>query len=183
MQVESAILEREVHVTAYQYPFGLNLKDLERIPGYDKFSDEVKKEKRRWVALLLKTIGELNLVAGNHARTMYSFAPTSIVLRLTERRTPDFDLYGFKSDPSQSQAELIYLFEKNLLPREQFYIGGQIVRENERLRKLGQVREPTGEKEKEKVNLFETAIQAIEALINEADLDQSDDRSSPEEGK
>src|SRR5205085_2058442 len=83
-------------------------------------------------------IGELNGVGGNHARTMYPFAPVSIVLRLTTRRAPEFDIYGFRpkqdNKPDESQQELIQMLKEGLLPPTDFYLGGRIVREHPALR-------------------------------------------------
>lgn len=191
---KSALIEREVHVTAFQFPFGLNLNDLRYLPDWDTSSEESKKEKKRWVALLLRAIGELNGVAGNHARTMYPFAPVSIVMRLTTRRAPEFDIYGFRSKPNggrdESQQELIEMLKKGLLPPDQFYIGGKIVRENPELsvalaKKKGSLTQDAGAPSDgagadvalgllSEANLFETAKDAIEAIIAKAELDSDD---------
>jgi CRISPR-associated protein Cst2 len=176
----SAIFHREVHVTAYQYPFGLNLNDL-RAPEDLNLSDEQKTELetkyRKWTATLLRGISELNCVGGNHARTMFSHAPVSIVLRLTTRRTPDFDLYGFKDN----QRELLEAFEDELptkngekrhrLAGEEFYIGGKFAREHDKLKgllKRSKDNKPTNNLEK--LNLFSTPLEAIEAVIEDAGL-------------
>jgi len=167
----SAIIEREVHVTAYQYPFGLNLIDLTKVPGYEQSTDVDKAEKKRWVALLLGAISELSFPAGNHARTMFPFGPVSIVLRLTSRRTPDFDLYGFKPDSTRSHSELFSLLKENQLQRDEFYIGGRIARENKaELKEYGAFRDENGKPKEGRVNLFETSAQAIEALIQDSGL-------------
>lgn len=179
----SAIFHREVHITAYQYPFGLNLNDL-RAPEDLNPTDEQKKQQkklesnyRKWTATLLRGISELNCVGGNHARTMFSHAPVSIVLRLTTRRTPDFDLYGFKDN----QRELLEAFEDELptkngekkyrLPGEDFYIGGKFAREHEKLKDLlkrPKTKSPANNLEK--INLFSTPLEAIEAVIEDAGL-------------
>src|SRR5438128_7115164 len=36
----SALIEREVHVTAFQYPFGLNLNDLRKFRGWEEITDK-----------------------------------------------------------------------------------------------------------------------------------------------
>ncbi|MGI8838426.1 MAG: hypothetical protein ACR2H4_17560 [Pyrinomonadaceae bacterium] len=203
----SAIFHREVHVTAYQYPFGLNLNDL-RAPEDLNLSDEdlraledlsltderrkeleskrkelesrrkgLESNYRKWTATLLRGVSELNCVGGNHARTMFSHAPVSIVLRLTTRRTPDFDLYGFKDN----QRELLEAFEDELptkdgekkyrLPGEEFYIGGKFAREHEKLKDLlkrSKTNSPANNLEK--INLFRTPLEAIEAVIEDAGL-------------
>jgi CRISPR-associated protein Cst2 len=186
----SALIHREVHVTAYQYPFGLNLNDL-HIPYDSKLSDDKKKEieknYKEWTATLLRGISELNGVGGNHARTMFSHAPDSIVLRLTARRTPDFDLYGFKIDPEESQRELIEAIEDELttstekekkyrLPGEQIYIGGEFARTHPKLRKLlysSKEEQEALNANLRKVNTFKTPLEAIEAVIKDAGLEAS----------
>lgn len=191
----SALIEREVHVTAFQFPFGLNLNDLRHIPDWEKSTPEDRKEKMRWVALLLRAIGELNGVAGNHARTMYPFAPVSIVMRLTTRRAPEFDLYGFKPKQNghegESQAELIESLRVGELSPSDFYIGGRIVKVNTALKAALAERkkrdlQPSADVESKKphsdpeighlinVNLFDTSRAAIEAVIVAADLDEKD---------
>ena len=52
----SALLHRETVVSAFQYPFALNLGDC--------------RSKPEWTRKLLKAIGELNGVAGNHAQLL-----------------------------------------------------------------------------------------------------------------
>jgi CRISPR-associated protein Cst2 len=185
----SALVHREVHVAAYQYPFGLNLNDL-RIPYDSKLEESKKKELektyKKWTATLLQGISELNGVGGNHARTMYSHAPISIVLRLTSRRTPDFDLYGFKKNPDENQRELIEALEDELttstesdkkyrLPGEEIYIGGEFARQHPKLKKL--LYSPEIEKKDLnenllKVNVFKTPLEAIEAVIRDSGLEE-----------
>ena len=65
----SALLHRETAVTPFQYPFALNLNDCAPKP--------------EWTRALLKAIGELNNVSGNHARSYFEMAPASIIVRLT----------------------------------------------------------------------------------------------------
>lgn len=60
----SALLHRETAVTAFQYPFALNLNDC-------------KKGDHEWTRKLLKAIGELNDVAGNHARSYFAPGPNA----------------------------------------------------------------------------------------------------------
>ena len=163
----SAIIYREVHVSAYQYPFGLNLNDLRH---KDR---EQERQWKDWAAHLLRAMGELNGVAGNHARAMFPFGPVSIVLRLTARRTPDFDLYGFKGDTGQSQRELLAELRAGSLDRVEFYIGGRIVRDNSELKELADARE-NGEKKNGlgEVKLFNRPEDAIDQLIKDAKLEE-----------
>jgi len=174
----SAIIHREVHVSAYQYPFGLNLNDLrlpDEVTGDEKEAGGIKASYRAWTANLLRAIGELDQAGGNGARVMFPFAPVSIVLRLTARRTPDFDLYGYRNDTNESQRDLIEAFEDDRLPGDEFYIGGNIVRENSKLKALAyppDETQATKKSELNKVNLFKTAAAAIDALIVKAGLEK-----------
>jgi CRISPR-associated protein Cst2 len=168
----AAIIYREVHVSAFQYPFGLNINDL-----VSAANAELTQKWKSWGAHLLRAISELNGVAGNHARTMFPFGPVSIVLRLTARRTPDFDLYGFQSDAQESQRELLEELKAGRLPGNEFYIGGRIVRETPMLQKL--VKSQADEANESgkpdagqlgKVNFFNRPEEAIEQLIEDAGL-------------
>ena len=194
----SAIIQRQVHVTAYQYPFGLNLNDL-KLPPEDIKDDKegrARKEERAkieenwraWTAKLLLTICELNGVGGNHARTMFPFSPVSIVLRLTERRTPDFDLYGFKPKRGESQRALIDAIEDGRLSGDQFYIGGDLVREDEKLKSLlaadakrvdTRASKPGDKEEKglQAVHAFKTPTEAMKALLDDAGLPITKERN------
>ncbi|MBI2502235.1 MAG: type I-B CRISPR-associated protein Cas7/Cst2/DevR [Candidatus Latescibacteria bacterium] len=115
----SQLLHRETTVTAYQYPFALNLEEC--------------RGKEDWTRKLLHAIGELNDVAGNHARSYYEFAPASIVVRLTGRLVAGFDTYGFRV-AENGQHELPEVIDGILhddYPESEFYLGGKIVREME----------------------------------------------------
>lgn len=83
-KANSALLHRETVVSAFQYPFALNLEDCHAKPD--------------WTKSLLKAIGELNGVAGNHARSYYEMAPASILVRLTNQLVAGYETYGFKTD-------------------------------------------------------------------------------------
>lgn len=119
----SALLHRETAVTAFQYPFALAGKDCQ--------------EKSEWVRALLKAIGELGGVAGNHARSLYEMAPASIIIRLTDQLVAGYDTYHFRVEgrgPNNERritSTLIgdLLDEELGLPGNEFYIGGEIVRE------------------------------------------------------
>lgn len=199
---DSALIEREVHVTAFQYPFGLNLNDLRHIRGWEEnkkdgkgyitrrweeLAAEEKAERKRWVALLLRAIGELNGVAGNHARTMYPFAPVSIVMRLTHRRAPEFDIYGFKrrrnGDPDESHNELVEALKNGEFPDPgEFYIGGRIVKDNDWLREeFEKVKNGSSQAVDKSVHVYATAREAIEAVIAAAGLDSNDAANQKEQ--
>ncbi len=108
----SALLHRETAVTAFQYPFALNGNDCK--PHSD------------WTKLLLKAIGELNDVAGNHARSYFEMAPASIVVRLTESLVAGYRTYCFKSDGKL--PDLIGDILKDDYPGSEFYFGGELVK-------------------------------------------------------
>lgn len=110
------LLHREVVYTAYQYPFALNLDDCKAQPA--------------WTRALLEAIGELNDVAGNHARSYFEMAPASVILRLTPRLACGFDTYGFKEeDGKHRHSEVITGLLAGDYPGQEFYLGGKLVRD------------------------------------------------------
>lgn len=113
----SQLLHRETAVTAFQYPFALNLEEC--------------KAKKDWSKALLKAIGELNDVAGNHARSYYEMAPASIVVRLTNQLVAGYDTYGFqiKEGGVHMLPEIVDGILKGDYPGNEFYLGGRIVKE------------------------------------------------------
>jgi CRISPR-associated protein Cst2 len=110
----SALLHRETVVTAFQYPFALNLNDC--------------KDKPDWTRKLLKAIGELNDVAGNHARSYFEMAPASIIIRLTERLVAGFRTYCFQPDGKLPDVVEDILKGDTNYPANEFYVGGEIVK-------------------------------------------------------
>lgn len=120
-KANSALLHRETAVTPFQYPFALNLNDCQAQPD--------------WSKKLLKAIGELNDVAGNHARSYFEMAPASIVIRLTESLVAGYETYGFKKAAKGDG----YIFPEVVdgilhepqpdYPGSEFYIGGRIVKD------------------------------------------------------
>jgi CRISPR-associated protein Cst2 len=115
----SALLHREVSHTAYQYPFALNLGDCADGDG------------PAWTRALLAAIGELNGVAGGHARSYFEMSPKSIVLRLTPSLVAGFDTYGFhpvNGDERESFPELGRIQGMDL-PGHEFWIGGALARD------------------------------------------------------
>lgn len=138
---QSQLLHRETAVTAFQYPFALNLKDC-------------KTEKQReWTKFLLKAIGELNGVAGNHARSYFEMAPASIVVRLTEQLVAGYDTYGFGIGDAGAGGigkgvhrlpEIVNGIMQNPpdFPGNELFLGGKVVKdlpedEHNALRKAG----------------------------------------------
>ena len=120
----SALLHRETAVTAFQYPFALNLNDC--------------KPKADWTRKLLKAIGELNDVAGNHARSYFEMAPASIIVRLTESLVAGFNTYCFKADGKL--PDVIDDILKGDYPAREFYLGGEIVKRGPLVEKADELR-------------------------------------------
>lgn len=112
----SALLHRETVVSAFQYPFALNLEDCRPKPD--------------WTRNLLKAIGELNDVAGNHARSYFEMAPASIIVRLTNQLVAGYETYGFRTDGKFPEVVDGILHEPAAdYPGNEFYLGGKIVKE------------------------------------------------------
>jgi CRISPR-associated protein Cst2 len=111
----SALLHRETVVSAFQYPFALNRSDCESKPD--------------WTRKLLKAIGELNEVAGNHARSYYEMAPASIVVRLTKQLVAGYQTYGFNSKGEFPEVVEGILHDPPDYPGNEFFIGGKIVKD------------------------------------------------------
>ncbi len=111
-KAKSALLHRETAVTAFQYPFALNLTDC--------------KKHIKWARKLLQAIGELNGVAGNHARSYFEMAPASIIVRLSESLVAGFNTYCFK--PEGKLPDVIDDMLKGDYPSREFYLGGEIVK-------------------------------------------------------
>jgi CRISPR-associated protein Cst2 len=125
-KASSALLHRETVVSAFQYPFALNLDDCKAIP-----------EGRKWTRSLLKAIGELNNVAGNHARSYFEMAPASVVARLTKSLVAGYATYGFRPHKA-SHGEYTFpevidgiLHDPPDYPGNEFFLGGKIVKDME----------------------------------------------------
>lgn len=111
----SALLHRETVVSAFQYPFALNSSDCESKPD--------------WARKLLQAVGELNDVAGNHARSYFEMAPASIVVRLTKQLVAGYQTYGFNSKGEFPEVVAGILHDPPDYPGKDFLIGGKIVKE------------------------------------------------------
>lgn len=113
----SQLLYRETAVTAFQYPFALNL-------------DECVTHKD-WTKTLLSAVGQLNGVSGNHARSYFEMAPASIVVRLTNRLVAGYDTYGFKigSDGKHLLPEIIDSILGDDFSGGEFFLGGKLVKD------------------------------------------------------
>lgn len=113
---KAQLLHRETAVTPYQYPFALNIEDCREQPD--------------WTKKLLQAIGELNNVAGNHARSYFEFAPASIVVRLTNQLVAGYNTYGFSVDgENHSLPEIVDGLLNDDFGGSEFHIGGTIVKQ------------------------------------------------------
>jgi CRISPR-associated protein Cst2 len=110
----SSLLHREVSLSAFQYPFSLDVEPF------------INSKKNDWGRKTLDLIGQLNNVAGNHSRTLFTFDPASIVLRFTDRQVPGYEPYGFTSP--ETFPSLIDALEAGDLPGEEFWLGGRLVK-------------------------------------------------------
>jgi CRISPR-associated protein Cst2 len=107
----SALLHRETCVTAFQYPFALCGNDC--------------KSKPDWTRRLLKAIGEMNEVAGNHARSYYEMAPASIIVRLTNSLVAGYRTYCFKP---AGRPDVIDDILAGDYAEGTFFLGGELVK-------------------------------------------------------
>lgn len=125
---QSQLLHRETAVTAFQYPVALNLADCRT------------EKQKEWTKSLLKAIGELNGVAGNHARSYFEMAPASIVVRLTEQLVAGYDTYGFEIEDAGTGgigkgvhrlSEIIdgIVRDPPDFPGNEFFLGGKMVKD------------------------------------------------------
>jgi len=112
----SQLLHRETAYTAFQYPFALNLEDCRGKPD--------------WTRTLLRAVGELNDVAGNHARSYFEMAPASLVVRLTNQLVAGYDTYGFRiKETAHRLPEIVDGILRDDYPGGEFFLGGQLVKE------------------------------------------------------
>ena len=121
----SALLHRETAHTAFQYPFALNLNEC-REATFRKGTGESETE-AVGLKYLLKAIGELSGVAGNHARSYYEMAPASIVIRLSESLIAGYNTYGFTKEGDF--PEVTDGIQQGDYPGGEFFIGGKIVKD------------------------------------------------------
>ena len=78
----------------------------------------------------IEGIGELNDVAGNHARSYFEMAPASIVVRLSEQLVAGYGTYGFRTDGTFPEVVDGIFHEPTAdYPGNEFYLGGKIVKE------------------------------------------------------
>jgi CRISPR-associated protein Cst2 len=139
---KSNLLHRETVVSAFQYPFALNRadcqcsvndcdhgepeKDEEGKPNLDEQNKRRLVCKDRWTRKLIQAIGELNDVAGNHARSYFEMAPESILVRLTTSLVAGYQTYCFK--PDGKIPDVLEDIIAGDYPGNEFYLGGEIVK-------------------------------------------------------
>lgn len=109
----SALIHREVNHAAYQYPFALSAEDC-------------RKGDPEWTKSLLQAIGQLNDVAGGHARSYFEMSPRSLVVRLTTNLVASYNTYGFDEKGGFPELQRI---NANDLPGSEFWIGGELARD------------------------------------------------------
>ena len=109
---ETTPIYRQVSYTAYQYPFALSRSDCI--------------SKVEWTKALIKAIAELSEVAGGKGTSYIQMCPRSMIARLTPRRVPNYDTYGFNEEGEFK--ELNRLIDREL-PGNEFWLGGEIVRQ------------------------------------------------------
>lgn len=169
----SALLHRETSVTAFQFPFAINLHDCE-LDDKGKPGEGVKapnekpykikgEQQKDWLCYLLKAISELNGVAGNHARSYFEMAPASIVIRVTDSLVAGYETYGFKADGSFTEVVDGILHDD--YPGNEFYMGGCLVKEVLQSN-VGMAPSESIEKKLQGkgVNTFRMANQALDAV-------------------
>lgn len=121
----SQLLHREVTYTPFQYPFALNLEECR-----DENKDE-RVKKQEWTKKLLEAIGQLNGVAGNHARSYFEMAPASIIIRLTPKLVAGYNTYGFEIDNKEQHhfPEVVEGILEGDYPGNEFFLGGKLVKD------------------------------------------------------
>lgn len=162
---KSALLYRETAVTAFQYPFALNLDDWRLheaqppVEGVAKPSGGTYGSRGEqfgdWLRYTLRAVSELDGVAGNHARSYFPMAPASVALRITDRLTAQYDIYAFR--PDGSLPEIVEGILKGDYPGNEFILGGRIVKDG---------RDATTQKElaAKGVGLHRMAAEALNAV-------------------
>ena len=127
----SALLHRETVVSGFQYPFALNIDDCTNYPPDDKGKRKPHPHGQAWTHKLLKAIGELNDVAGNHARSYFEMAPASMIARLSPSLVAGYQTYCFKpkgKEPNDEIPDVVLDILAGDYPGKEFYLGGEIVK-------------------------------------------------------
>lgn len=139
----SALIHREVNHAAYQYPFALSAEDC-------------RKGNPEWTRALLRAIGQLNNVAGGHARSYFEMSPRSVVVRLTPNLVAGYNTYGFDEKGGFSELQRINAHD---LPGGEFRVGGELAR------KMSP--EEKSRLEEEGVHFYDNAQKLFEEIADE----------------
>ena len=75
---------------------------------------------------MIEAISELSGVGGGQSVSYIHMSPRSIIVRLTPRRVPGYDTYGFNEEGEFKELDRLL---DNELPGEEFWLGGEIVRQ------------------------------------------------------
>lgn len=161
----SALLHRETTVTAFQYPFAINVEDCR--------SDDpnLNRQYKSWLSCLFKALSELNDVAGNHSRSYFEMAPASIVLRLTPSLVAGYETYGFR--PDGAFPEIVEGILAGDYAGQEFYLGGRLAREivAAMTRKVDGRDVPVSTLlEQHGAHLFRTPAQALDAVAAHSEV-------------
>lgn len=108
------LLQNEVHYTSYQIPFAL--EHVERWPN------------KEWVGEVLKAIGNIGPVAGNHARSFFDFSPSSIIIRVSKSSAPQLKPYPFDKNENFSDIKSVKSLIKQNSGKD-FWFGGEAFEE------------------------------------------------------
>ena len=106
---ETTPIYRQVSYTAYQYPFALSRSDCISKPD--------------WTKALIREIAELSEVAGGKGISYIQMSPRSIIARLSARRVPGYNTYGFNEEGEFKELDRLI---NNELPGKEFWLGGEI---------------------------------------------------------
>lgn len=150
----SQLLHRETAVTAFQYPFALNLEDC--------------RARKEWTKALLKAIGELNDVAGNHARSYYEMAPASILVRLTKQLVAGYNTYGFGIGEGDAHTlpEIVDGIQQGDYSGNEFYLGGKVVKDLERVIVKDESGKPVFEKDGKTQKTLKRVLEDAGVTVN-----------------
>lgn len=144
----SGLVEKEICHTSFQYPFN--------------FNSSIFKDRQDRIGIMLHAIDQLHNVAGDHARTYYTFNPASAIYRLSSNVVSGYESYCFKTDEDGNiiiDKYLIDLLKNNDFDCDEFYISGKVVYEMDK--------ETKDILTKNGVHFFNTHKQLVEKLLED----------------
>lgn len=109
----SALLNRDVVDTAFQFPLTLPIGDCLAHP-----------QGIPWTQGLIRSLQELSNVGGNQARSYFDMSPRSFAARVTSKLAPNWDTYGFRSDGTFVDLPRV----GKGIPAREIWLAGEIVR-------------------------------------------------------